>query len=145
MVERYRDQPVVIVERSSTGLSPFFWGIAVGAGLALLFAPQSGEETRREIRARGRRLRTAAGEKAEEVQGLVETGFERTKAWVEEGLDTARRTIDDKRDDAREALDAGRAAVHSARDELETRLSKARTSRGKAGPEKEAAGDDGDA
>src|SRR5688572_21224851 len=35
-------EPFVVIEKHSSGVSSFFWGLAAGAGLALLFAPQSG-------------------------------------------------------------------------------------------------------
>ncbi len=127
-----RDEaPVVVVEKSSGGVGAFLLGLLVGAGAALLLAPQSGEETRRVIRERGRRLRDVVGERADELSGRVEEGYERAKARLEEGFETARRTIDEKRAGARDALDAGKAAVHSARDELERRLAKSRGARGK--------------
>ena len=47
--------PYVIVERREIGVGPFLIGIALGAGVALLLAPQSGEETRRGIARRARR------------------------------------------------------------------------------------------
>ena len=37
-------------------------GLAVGAAVALLFAPQSGADTRRALRRRGERVRTKAGD-----------------------------------------------------------------------------------
>jgi gas vesicle protein len=122
MAERHDDQAVVVIERSS-GVGTFFAGLAFGAGLALLLAPQSGEETRELLRARAKRLRDAAGERLEDLQDAVESGYERTKAGVEAGIESARH-----------AFDAGKAAVRSARDELETRLADARARR-----------DDGDA
>jgi gas vesicle protein len=131
MTERDREQPVVIIERSDGSLGGFLWGLLVGTGLALLFAPKTGEETRRALKDRGRRFREAAEEKAEELQTFVGGGYEKSKGWVEEGVETARRSIDEKREGARDAVDAGKAAVHSARDELGRRLTKARTTRTK--------------
>lgn len=125
-------KPVVVVEKSGNGLTPFLWGALLGAGLALLFAPRSGEETRRLLKNRGRRLLAAAEDKAEELQELIGGGYERTKAQIEEGIAAARRTIDEKREATRDAVDAGRSAVHSAREELERRLSEARAARAKA-------------
>lgn len=125
------DTPVVVVERSSGGVGAFLFGLLVGAGAALLLAPQSGEETRRVIRERGRRLRETVGERTDELTERVEEGYERAKARLEEGFDHARRTVEEKRTGARDALEAGKAAVHSARDELERRLAQARTTRGK--------------
>ncbi len=125
------DAPVVVVEKSNGGVGAFLLGLLLGAGAALLLAPHSGEETRRVIRERSRRLRETVGERAEELGDRVEEGYERAKARLEEGFDTARRTIDEKRTGARDALDAGKAAVHSAREELDRRLAKSRAARGK--------------
>ncbi len=125
------DAPVVIVQ-SSGGVGSFLVGVVLGAGLALLFAPQSGEETRQVLRRQGRRLREAAEEKADELQDHVEEGYERAKLRFEKGFEGARRDLGKKRTGVREAVDAGKAAVHSARDELERRLAKSRASRKKA-------------
>src|SRR3954471_17157050 len=108
---RDEESPVVIVEKSEGGMGAFFWGALLGAGVALLFAPQSGEETRRMIKNRGRRLWAAAEEKAAEIQDLVTSGFEDAKSRVEDALD-------DRKQQARDVVDASKAAVHSARDEL---------------------------
>jgi gas vesicle protein len=124
------DKPVIIVERSSGGLGGFLFGLLVGAGAALLFAPQSGEETRRVIKDRSRQLRDDAQSKAEEWREQVEEGYGRARERVEDGFETARRGLRDTREGAQDALDAGKAAVHSARDELERRLADSR-SRGK--------------
>jgi gas vesicle protein len=105
-------------------MGSFFWGALIGAGLALLLAPQSGEETRRLIKNRGRRLLAKAEEKAAELQDLVTSGFEDAKVRVEDA-------IDERRQQARDVVDAGKAAVHSARDELERRLADARAVRGR--------------
>jgi gas vesicle protein len=134
MDHREKDRPVVVVERDN-GLGSFLIGAALGAGLALLFAPRSGEETRLELKNRGRRLRATAAEKAEELQDLLAGGYEETKAKVEDGIASARRVLDDKRVDAKDALDAGRKAVGSARDELKRQLADARAARRDEDPE----------
>ncbi len=123
-MRRNKEDPIVIVEKSDSGVGSFIWGALIGAGLALLFAPQSGEETRRLLKNRGRRLWAAAEEKASELQDMVTSGFEDAKERVED-------VIDDRRQQARDVVDAGRAAVHSARDELERRLADARAARGR--------------
>jgi len=135
------DRPVIVVERSEGGLGAFLLGLLAGAGVALLFAPKTGEETRRELRNRGRQLRATASEKAEELQDILSGGYEDTKSRVEEGISSARQVIDEKRDDAKEAVAVGKAAVHSAREELERRLSKARKSR-REEPEEEVEDDE---
>ena len=58
-------QPVIVVEKSS-GIGSFLWGAVIGAGVALLLAPRTGEETRAELRTKGRRLRARAEDTADE-------------------------------------------------------------------------------
>lgn len=129
MTEKKKDQPVVVIERDG-GVGSFLFGIALGAGLALLLAPMSGEAARRELKNRGRRLRATAAEKAEQLQDVLSSGYEETKTRVEEGFSSARRVVEEKRDGARDAVRAGRAAVHTAREELERRLSDRRAAGG---------------
>ncbi len=48
------ETPYIVIEREGGGgLGSFILGALVGAGLALLFAPQSGEETQEEIKIQG--------------------------------------------------------------------------------------------
>src|SRR5690349_16698261 len=54
------DDRYVVIENHSAGVGPFLVGLAVGAGIALLFAPRSGEATRRDIKRRALRVRRAA-------------------------------------------------------------------------------------
>jgi gas vesicle protein len=51
----------------------FFFGALVGGATALLFAPQSGEETRDQIRQKSIELSEQAQEKAEEARTKAET------------------------------------------------------------------------
>jgi gas vesicle protein len=122
------NRPVVIVERSS-GIASFFWGALCGAGIALLMAPRTGEETREVLRSKGRRLRARAQGTAEDLHDRLEDGYERAKARVEEGFETARSGLTDIRTGTHDAVEAGKATVHSAREELERRLSEARAQR----------------
>jgi gas vesicle protein len=59
------------------GVLTFVGGAMIGAGVALLFAPGSGERTRRDIsltaRKVGRRLRRAARDFSDDVSGLVDS------------------------------------------------------------------------
>ena len=68
-------EPRIIVERPSSGLSTFLIGLAIGAGLALLFAPQSGAETRKRIVRGARRMKRAAVDAAGDVPEKVEETF----------------------------------------------------------------------
>jgi len=54
------------------GFGAFLLGIAVGAVVGFLFAPEAGDDTRRKLSKRLRNLRDVAGEKVDEVRGLLE-------------------------------------------------------------------------
>lgn len=116
------DEPFVVIEKRSGSAGSFFWGIALGAGLALLLAPRSGEETRRELRKGARRVRTAARETAEELADSVVDRYEHARHSVNEQVDSARRALTLKKRQASEAIRAGREAAQQARDDLERRI-----------------------
>jgi gas vesicle protein len=119
-MKRSNDTPVIVVEKSD-GLGAFLWGLALGAGVALLFAPQTGDETRRMLRQRGRRLWAAAEEKAVELQDLLtDSDDEPEDEEAEDEAEGAERRV------------GGRSEGHSARDELERRLSQARHARSRS-------------
>ena len=106
------DLPYIIVERDSGGsFGSFCLGALVGAGLALLFAPQSGEETQEEIRARAKKLRAAAEERMREAQLSIEGRLENVREGVESRVELVR-----------DAVQSGRAAAEEARTDLEAKL-----------------------
>jgi gas vesicle protein len=57
----------------SSGFGSFLLGVAVGAVVGFLFAPEAGDDTRRKLGKRLRNLRDAAEEKVDEVRGLLES------------------------------------------------------------------------
>jgi gas vesicle protein len=115
-------QPYVVVERQSAGIGPLLIGLALGAGAALLFAPQSGEETRRDIKRRARRAQEAAQDFVEDVSGTVADKFQEVRATVEERIEATLDAVDDKKRRVTNAFHAGRAAARDARGELEQRI-----------------------
>ncbi len=118
MSDRSEDA-VVIERRSGNGIGLFLLGAAVGAGLALLFAPQSGEETRADIRRVARKAKRKA-------RDLGESG----KEFAEELVKTGRDAVEDLADTGRSALrDVKRTARSTSRDAraaLEERLARHR-------------------
>ncbi|HEV8398780.1 MAG TPA: YtxH domain-containing protein [Gemmatimonadales bacterium] len=56
-----------------SGFGSFLLGIAVGAVVGFLFAPEAGDDTRRKLGKRLRNLRDAAEDKVDEVRGLLES------------------------------------------------------------------------
>ena len=57
--------------RARTFLAGLAIGALVGAGVALLFAPQSGEETRRDVSRKARRLARDARDRYDDVRDRV--------------------------------------------------------------------------
>jgi gas vesicle protein len=57
-------------------------GAVVGAGIALLFAPQPGAETRRQIKHYAKRAQHEANKFGRQVKVSVERTIERGKAWL---------------------------------------------------------------
>jgi gas vesicle protein len=108
--------PHIVIERERGGnFGAFILGSLVGAGLALLFAPQSGEETQEEIKARAQKLRDAAEDRVREAQKNLEGR-----------LNTARDEVQTRVDSVREAVSAGREAAHEAREDLEQKLDRSK-------------------
>lgn len=109
-----RDEgPYFVIERDGGGSSvgSFILGALVGAGVALLFAPRSGEETQREIRERAGHLRDAAEDRVRDAQKQVEAKLEQ-----------AREELMGRVDAVREAVDSGRDAAHEARVDLKDKI-----------------------
>jgi gas vesicle protein len=129
MARHSDDDEVVVVEKHGSPVVPFLWGLAIGAGLALLFAPMTGEDLRENIRLRSRKLKDLATEKAEELEDLVAGGYEKARARVEQGLESAKQRVHEGRQAAHDVVEAGRGAALSAREELEKRLAEARETR----------------
>lgn len=69
---RDRAEPAVVIERHSGGVGNFLLGIAIGAGIALLFAPQTGEDARAEVRRTARRVKRKARDIADTGRDAVE-------------------------------------------------------------------------
>lgn len=112
----HEDVSTVIIEKESGGGSgAFLLGALVGAGLALLFAPRSGEETRQELEERARNLKSSAEERVREAQ-----------RQLEERLDEARSGVQSRVDNVRQAVDQGRKAASEARHELEDKLERSK-------------------
>jgi gas vesicle protein len=119
----YAERPYVIVERETgAGIGPLLLGLALGAGVALLFAPQSGDETRRAVARRARRAQEAAQDFVEDVSGTVADKFNQVRTTVEERIDATFEAVDAKKRQVSQAVEAGRAAARQTRGELEHRI-----------------------
>ncbi|MBA3467512.1 MAG: YtxH domain-containing protein [Gemmatimonadaceae bacterium] len=116
------EEPYVIVQRQSAGIGPLFLGLALGAGVALLLAPQSGEETRRRFARSARRAQDAAQDIVEDLSGSVAEKLDRARDAIEEKLEATLDAVDDKKRRMTNAVGVGRAAAREARGELEARI-----------------------
>ena len=134
------DDRTIVIEKSGVGVMPFLVGLAIGAGVALLFAPQSGEQTRRDIVRSGRRARVRAREMAEDIRDRAEDTYHDARARVEDRLDSARDVVGRGKRKVTRAVGSGREAASQAREDLERRLSAAKSAY-KAGLESPENGD----
>jgi len=119
-------EPYVIVEKSGPGVGSFLVALALGAGVALLLAPQSGEETRKEIARRARRAQDAAQDFVEDLSGTVADKFQEVRATVEERIEATLEAVDDKKRRVSDAYQAGRVAAREARGDLEQRIAESK-------------------
>ena len=124
--EEYEAEPYVIIEKQESAIGPFLLGIALGAGVALLFAPQSGEETRGGMARSARRAKTAAQDFVEDVSDTVADKIKEVKSTVEDKIEATLNSVDDKRRRVTNAYHAGRAAAREARGELEQRIAESK-------------------
>jgi gas vesicle protein len=105
------DEGYVIIERRTGNFGTFVWGMLLGGAAALLFAPKSGRETRRELTDTAYRIRDQAEEKVREVQDTVTDTVHDVRRQFEEGIETARR-----------AVESGKEAARASRDEVERQV-----------------------
>jgi gas vesicle protein len=77
----------------------FLVGGAIGAGLALLYAPASGEETRKRIK-----------EGVGKVRARTKEGYEAALAEIDERLESFKSSLQEKRDELKAAYEAGKDA-----------------------------------
>lgn len=126
------EREVIVVEQGGGGLKWLLLGAAVGAGLALLFAPKSGRETRRGL-ARGlQNLRDMADETIDELRGEQGDEEKNLRSMVD-----GAGAYDESDAELEPAPRKDRPSGISARDELERRLAAARARRRQPVPDDE--------
>jgi gas vesicle protein len=91
-------------------LMAFLLGGVVGAGLALLFAPVSGRETRDRIK-----------DLVEDVKEKAEGAVEEIRDKVKETLDLGKKTLEERKSMVTAALEAGRDAMEKEKEKLSQR------------------------
>lgn len=122
---RHKGREVVYVQRGDSSAKWLFWGAVLGAGLALLYAPRSGEETRRGLQRRLWKIRAMTEEKLDELAQQFGGSRESLRDLDEEEFDE---------EDLFEPREPPSPRVRSsAREELERRLAEARARRRASG------------
>ena len=113
---------VVYVERGGDSSAKWlFWGALLGAGVALLYAPGSGEDTRRNLQRKLWKLRAMTEEKLDEITQQFGGAKDTLHGMLEDEEDEA------EGDETPEFY--GRTPKPSPREELERRLADARARR----------------
>lgn len=107
-------------------LTGFIIGGLVGAAVALISAPQSGEETRAQIRERSIEIRDRAVENVEEVRHRAEEAGTQARHRAEELAEEARTRAEHLAHDARERAEdlqqRGRTVLGEQRERLEAAI-----------------------
>jgi gas vesicle protein len=124
-IERDDDREIVIHEVGG-GFGTFFAGLALGAIVTLLVAPQSGAETRRAISTRAERVRKRASRAMEDLGETVRERYHDAREYVQEEVETAREVIDNKKRQVDRAVEVGREAMRETRENLQRKVSETR-------------------
>ena len=82
-----------------SGFGNFLLGLGVGIGIGMLFAPKSGDETRRIIK-----------DKADEGKGYLKQRSTELRESANDLLDKGREALNRQRDTISDALEAGKQA-----------------------------------
>lgn len=114
-----KGREVVVVERGDASAKWFLWGALAGAAIAVLYAPATGEQTRRGLQRKLRKLRAMAEEKVDELVDELGTRRDRAADWVE---DAAEELFEDDEEELE-------VVAASPRAEVEARLAQARSRR----------------
>jgi hypothetical protein len=121
-MRRKQQREVVYVERAGDSSAKWlFWGALLGAGVALLYAPSSGEETRRNLQRKLWKFRAMTEEKLDEISQQ----FGGARESFQGMLDDEDEDFEGEEPSARYP----RGSKASPREELERRLAEARARR----------------
>lgn len=102
MARRYAREGDLIVEDDSK-LGYFFLGLGLGIAVGVLFAPQSGEETRRLLK-----------DKAEESVDILKRRTADLQETAAEALERGKQTLQRRKETLSAAVEAGRQAYREA-------------------------------
>lgn len=114
------EQPAVIVQRDHrTEIGAFLLGALVGAGIALLFAPGSGEETQERLRTQARKLKELTEDRVRGLRQDLTARVESARGVIGQGRQLAAEARDELEEKLARSKAAYRAGLDAAREELE--------------------------
>lgn len=120
-------------------LSGFIIGGLIGAVVALLFAPQSGEETRTMIKEKSIELKDKAVEAGQEARAKAEQALEEARLKAQEALEDLRTRADEltsvARERAKELQTRGQVVIEEQKAKIETKLGGKKKAGGAPGQE----------
>jgi gas vesicle protein len=90
----------------SAGLVYFLMGAAIGAGLALLFAPQSGEETRKKVKEFSGKVTDDVIESYEKVSSEAKKSIDQVKHAAENAIEHVKAFIDGAKEGLKKEIKA---------------------------------------
>lgn len=131
----YRDD----YQESGTSLLSFLAGTVIGAGIALLYAPKTGKETREILSDYSQDLRdktanfpgsacSSADSLVDRGRGLIDRGkdfIDRGKDFITQGTDmvaSGKEYLDEKKHILSEAIEAGKEAMQKEKEDLASSL-----------------------
>jgi gas vesicle protein len=97
-------------DNGGSKISYFLVGLGMGALLGILFAPQSGEETREYLAGRAEEGRDYAQRKARELREQAEDMIERGKERAEDLLERSKELAARQKESISAAVEAGKEA-----------------------------------
>jgi gas vesicle protein len=106
-------------------ISGFMIGGIVGAAVALLLAPQSGEDTRTQIRDKGIELRGQVEQTASDARARAEQIAQEARERAEDIQERGQVVLEEQKSRIEEAIEAGKNAARLKRAELDEEEAKA--------------------
>ena len=100
--------------QTATAIFAFFAGACIGAGLAMLWAPQSGEKTRRMLSDYADKAKDQMDSALETGKEYLQAGIQRGKEYFETAQNTAHETVKNVGDQMK---NAGDQLAHQAKTE----------------------------
>lgn len=110
------EQRTVVVQKDrGSEIGAFVLGAVVGAGLALLFAPGSGEDTQQRLREQARKLKDLTEDRVRVIRDDLGARVESAKGAVEQGRQLASGARNELEDKLQRSKAAYRAGIEAAR------------------------------